>query len=90
MDTLSDGKLCLFHFAAVDSSVNNLTGSITGDIGILFVVKYLVKSYFIIKSLNDLLNGPAYETKADAIKTSPTMTFNCSSRTTIEFAHLSF
>ncbi len=41
------------------------------------VFKYLAKSYLIIISLNDLLNGPAYETNAEAKSTSPTITFNC-------------
>jgi hypothetical protein len=59
IETLSDGKDCLFHLAAVASSVNNFTGSMLGLVSILFCLKYLSKSYFIILSLKLLLNGPA-------------------------------
>lgn len=58
--------------------------------GTLWDLKYFSNSSLIIMSLNFLLNGPAYETKADDINTSPTITLICSSRTTIDFAHLSF
>lgn len=90
METLSEGRVCLFHLAAVDSSVNSLTGSITPDMGILCWIKYLAKFYLIMMSLKDLLKGPAYDTKAEAMSTSPTMTFSCSSSVTMELAHLSF
>ena len=59
IETLSEGKVCLFHLAAVDSSVRSLTGSMTGDMGILLMVKYFAKSSRIIMSLKDLLKGPA-------------------------------
>ncbi len=63
-------------------------GSIDPDMGILLAIKYLAKSSLIMRSLNDLLKGPAYDTNAEASKTSPTITFNCSSSPMIDWAHL--
>jgi len=48
------------------------------------------KATSIIFCLNALLNGPAYDTKADAINTSPEINNKFSSRTIIELLHLSF
>lgn len=45
---------------------------------------------WIIKFLNFLLNGPAYETKAEAISTSPTISLIYSPRTSIWSAQRSF
>jgi len=59
IETLSDGKDCLFHLAAVDSSVKSLIGSFSGLVLILLALKNFSKSSFIILSLKLLLKGPA-------------------------------
>jgi len=42
-----------------EATLINFTGSMLGLVSILFCLKYLSKSYFIILSLKLLLNGPA-------------------------------
>jgi len=86
MDTLSEGRDCLFHLAAVDSSVKSLIGSFSGLVVILLALKNLSKSYLIILSLKLLLKGPAYDTNAEASNTSPTIYLRLESNKTIEFA----
>ena len=77
VDTLSGGRAQLFHPAIVASSVKILTGFASGLNGILFLPKNSTKSARIL-SLKALLNGPTYETKDDASKTSPMMTVSYS------------
>ena len=77
VETLSGGRAQLFHPAIVASSVKMLTGFASGLNGILFYPKNFTNSARIL-SLKDLLNGPTYETKDDASKTSPMMTLSAS------------
>ena len=39
-DTLSEGRVCLFHLAMVESSVSILMGSLPGEVYILLALKY--------------------------------------------------
>ena len=89
-ETLSEGRVCLFHLATVDSSVRSLIGSLPALVSILFCLKYFSKSSFIIFSLKLLLKGPAYEINDEAKSTSPTITLMFPSRTTIDWAQRSF
>jgi hypothetical protein len=73
VETLSGGRAQLFHPAMVASSVKILTGFASGLNGISLFLKKVTNSARIL-SLNDLLNGPTYETKDDASKTSPMIT----------------
>ena len=55
----SEGRNCLFHFAAVLSLVSSLTGSGLGLSGILLSFMYFMKFWPIMMSRNFLLKGPA-------------------------------
>jgi len=72
----------------VASSVRTTNGLGFLLIGILFPLKKISNS-FMIYSLNCLLNGPTYETKAEANKTSPMITLLSSTRSSIDCFHLS-
>jgi hypothetical protein len=52
-----------------------MSGLGSADIGILFFLKKSKNLSLVIISLNFLLNGPTYDTNADANKTSPIITY---------------
>jgi hypothetical protein len=84
IETLSAGRPSLFQAAIAASSDKRLTGSTLADLGILFSFKYLRNSLLIMVYLYYLLKGPAYEIKADAIRTSPVITPKSLERETID------
>lgn len=90
VDTLSGGRPQLFQLATVASSVSTRSGFADGLIGILFFAKKTMKLSLIILSLNCLLNGPMYDTNAEARRTSPMITFKYYSRSTMDWFHLSY
>lgn len=83
-ETGSGGNELENQRAQVASSVSTDTGSDPSLIGILFCEKNGRNSFYIILSLNYLLNGPTYDTKADASNTSPMITFINSPMSTID------
>lgn len=90
VETLSGGRPKLFHPATSASSVRTDNGLADGDIGMLFFLKNSTKLSLIILSLYCLLKGPTYETKADARRTSPIITWRYSPRSIMDWAHFSY
>jgi hypothetical protein len=74
VDTLSGGKPCVFQPATIASSQRTVNGFEFSLIGTLLSLKNS-KNLARILSLKILLNGPIYETKADARRTSPIITY---------------
>ena len=83
VDTLSEGNFWLFHSATVASSVNMDRGLLSGEMGILFLRKKSRNFSLMMMSLNLLLKGPTYDTKALANKASPMMTYSFSPKSMI-------
>lgn len=89
VDTRSGGRPNVFHPATVASSVRIANGLIVGLIGMLLFLKNSAKLSKMMASLKLLLNGPTYDTKADARRTSPIMTLRYSPKSIIDCYHLS-